>query len=183
MKRGLVAAACVLSTMVAAAANAPVANLNVGFAEMASTGVVGADSVGDNGTLYWMFEGTGRWQGQSVNAWLLVWDPVDHLSVSGTVSFDQAVVQVFGSPEALMASSRFERAGYVYDYTNPAISLEPQERAGTTFAGGVLSFTWTGRQPGDVARVLTAVPETGTLALMALGLVATGLHLRTRARA
>ena len=46
-----------------------------------------------------------------------------------------------------------------------------------------LSFQWRSADSGDQIRVLTAVPEPSTYAMLAMGLAAIGLLLRSRRQA
>lgn len=181
MKSLLTAALLGLTLPAFAAPPAPTASLDVAFTEFTGS-ILGADTINDDINFYWVYEGSGTWQGQQVDSWLLMWDPLDKLVATGTVTFSQPIYRVLGSQAALMATSGFEKPGVSYDYSNPAIGLEFSEREATTFAGGTLSLSWNAGQPGDFARILTtAVPEPSSWAMLLGGLAAVGFMARRRA--
>ncbi|GAB4116886.1 MAG: hypothetical protein Fur0014_18710 [Rubrivivax sp.] len=174
-----VIAITLLSLAGLARAAAPVASLNVPFTPYAGPGPVGNDGVESN-EMQWLAESTGTYMSTPVQSWLLVWDPVGVKLVSGSIRFDAPIVAVFGSRADLLSSSAFERVGIGYDYSKLFVGLETDDAAATSFAGDTLSLSWLGANPGDHVRVLTAVPEPGTWATFAAGLVGIGWLLRRR---
>ena len=158
----------------------PTASLDRSFVEYTGDGPVGNNKVNDNKNFYWFFESTGTYLGQQVNSWFLFYDPKKTLEVRGTVSFDQTILYVFDDRSELRATKSFGDPDVKYDYRRRSIGLEDNDKADTSFAGNVLSLYWTAGNPGDHIRVMTAVPEAPTYALLALGLVGMCTYLRRR---
>jgi hypothetical protein len=174
------ASAALFAAPAALAAN-PTAVLDKGFVEYTGVGPVGNNGLQDSANFYWFFEGTGTWEGQAVNSWFLIWDAASAATVSGSVSFDAPILFRHDTRAELIATAAFNKPGVTYDYSNPQVGLEGEDRPGTSVVGNVLNLVWTSTNPGDHVRVMTAVPEPGTYALMAMGLLAMGLRLN-RAR-
>jgi hypothetical protein len=180
MKKITTAVLLAASALAHAAPPAPVGDLNVGLSEYAGAGPVGNNNLESSANLLWIYEGTGVWEGQTVQSWLVAWDPVRPGTVTGTVTFSQSVVAVLGSRQQLLDSAYLGLPSIAYDYNNLAIGLEYGDLTNTSFAGNVLTLGWTSAIPGDHARILTQVPEPGSWALMLGGLVAVGSLMRRR---
>ncbi len=180
MKKILTAAVFVASTLAQAAPPAPVGALNVGLSEFNGVGAIGNNNLDDNANLVWVYEGTGTWMGETVQSWFLAWDPLQEGTVTGTVTFSQPVVAVLGTRTLLLGSASLGNPSVTYDYSNLAVGLEFGDTVGTSFAGNVLTLSWTSAIPGDHARILTQVPEPGSWALMLGGLVAVSSLMRRR---
>jgi len=167
-----------LSSVHALAAD-PTASLNKSFAEYTATGPVGNNNI-NTSTFYWMKEQAGTWMGQQVQSWLLIWDPERSGQVRGTVTFDADILHVLDTKAELQATAAFQKPGVTYNYSRSAVGLENGEARNTSFTDATLSLRWTASNPGDHVRVMTAVPEPGTYALMAAGLAVLGFAARRR---
>jgi len=184
MKLTAVSLAALLACTVAQAApTASLTTAGASFEEYTAGGPVGNNHINVDGKLYWMFESQGTYLGQAVKSWFVFFDPKNSSSMKGSVSFDQPILHVLDNKADLIASAGFGKLGVTYNYGNNLIGLEAGDRNKTSFAGDTLSFNWAASSPGDHIRVMTAVPEPGTHALLALGLGALGLVARRRARA
>lgn len=181
MKLTAVSLAALLACSLAQAA--PTASLTTpgaSFEEYTGTGPVGNNNINVDGKLYWMFESQGSYLGQAVKSWFLFFDPKKSSSMKGSVSFDQSILHVLDNKADLFATAAFGKPGVTYDYSSNLIGLEAGDSNKTSFAGDTLSFNWTASTPGDHIRVMTAVPEPGTYALLALGLGVLGFVARRR---
>lgn len=179
--------ACTLAILAlvgtAAQAADPTAALSRTFIEYTGNGPIGNDNIQDDKNFYWFYESSGTWMGQQVKSWFLFWDPKASLSVNGSVSFDANILFVLDTKATLIASAAFGKAGVTYDYSSSAVGLETTDMANTSFGGAMLSLAgsgWTASNPGDHIRVLTAIPEPGTYALLIAGLGVLGLVARRR---
>lgn len=175
-KKLIIAAAAALAF--GAQAADPMASINRSFTEYTGTGAIGNNNINNNSNVYWMFESTGTWAGQAVNSWFLFWDPRSSLVASGTVKFDNNILFVHDQKAELLATAAFNKPGVSYDYSNNLVALESGDRSNTSFAGDTLTFRWTASNPGDHIRVMTAVPEPESYALLLAGLLAVGFMAR-----
>ena len=173
-------AALLACTLAQAAPTATLSTAGASFEEYTGTGPVGNNNINANGKLFWFYESSGSYLGQAVKSWFVFFDPRAASSMKGDVSFDGAILHVLDDKASLLATSAFGSAGMSYDYSNKSIGLEAGDKSKTSFAGSTLSLNWTASNPGDHIRVMTAVPEPGTYALMALGLGALGFVARRR---
>lgn len=187
MKRKLFALALIAAALAAsnAIAASPIASIDRGWTEYTGTGAVGNNKVQDNGTAYWMFESSGTWMGQAVNSWFVFWDPKNSRTLSGSIQFDQEILFVHDQQHELDFSAgsgtgAFGKAGVSYDYSNKLVGLEALDRKNTSFSGDTLSLRWTASNPGDHIRVMTAVPEPSSVALLLAGLLGLGFMARRR---
>lgn len=182
MQLKLIAAAAAALFAVNAMAADPAASLNRTWTEYTGTGPVGNNNINDNAKAYWMFESAGTWMGQAVNSWFVFWDPRSSLQLKGTVTFDHNILYVHDSKAELQATSAFGKPGVTYNYSNKLVGLERADAYNTSWTGNTLKLKWTASNPGDHIRVMTAVPEPGTYAMFAAGLLALGFMAR-RSRA
>jgi hypothetical protein len=183
MFRSLIALAASAGLGLAHAA-APTATLDAPdlFVEYTGAGPIGNGTVDHDDVFYWVFESRGTYQGQAVDSWLLFFDPVRD-EVAGSVTFDGTIVAVFGTQAELQATAAYQKAGLVYDYSNPFVGLELPNRAQTSFAGASMAFKWAASDPGDHLRIFTqSVAEPASSALLAGGLGLIGWRLRRRPR-
>ena len=177
-----------IATLLGASAHAadPSASLTRTFTEYAGTGPVGDGSINDNTHFYWMFESTGIWSGQAVNSWYLIWEPLDRLTVSGTITFDAPILFFQDDKSELVATAAFGKPGVSYSYASGLVGLETPDKNNTSWSGSTLTLAgsgWNAGSSGDHVRVMTAVnpvPEPGTYALMLGGLGVVGLLARRR---
>jgi hypothetical protein len=128
-----------------------------------------------------MFESAGTWMGKAVNSWFVFWDPKDSSKLQGSVSFDNNILYVHDSKAELQATAAlFNKPGVTYNYSNNLVGLESGDASNTSWTGNTLKLKWNASNPGDHIRVMTAVPEPGTYAMFAAGLLALGFMARRR---
>ena len=134
---------------------------------------------------FWLYEKRGAYNGQSVDSWLVFWDPAPPgmPRAHGTVSWEQNILNIFSTRNDLIATGAlgFERAGYTYNYTT-YVGLEGSQGDYASFLGKTMTLDFTASDPGDYVRVFTAVPEPGTYAQLAAGLWVLGWMARRRLR-
>ncbi|MBE2245594.1 MAG: PEP-CTERM sorting domain-containing protein [Burkholderiaceae bacterium] len=171
------AAVLALGTVSAQAAD-PTASLDRSFVEYTGNGPIGNNNLASN-DFYWMFESSGMYDGQAVNSWFLIWEPV-RARVSGSVTFDAPILYMFDDQAEMIATAGFGKPGVTYDYSHPNMGLDVVDKTATSFAGPTLTLAWNGSDPGDHVRILTAVPEPQTYALMLAGLGLTAWYARRR---
>lgn len=180
MKLKLITAAAVALFAGQALAAAPTASLNRSWSEYAGSQPVGNNKVQSNNSAYWVQEGTGTWMGQAVQSWLVFWDPRSASQLKGSISFDQQILFVHDDQNELLATAAFGKAGLTYDYSNKLVGLEAADKAQTSWADSTLTLKWNAGNPGDHIRIMTAVPEPQTYAMLAAGLLALGFVARRR---
>jgi hypothetical protein len=184
MIRTLITAAAV-AVGAAAHAAAPTASLTGPdvFVEYTAAGPVGNGQIDTDDVLYWVHESTGTWHGQSVDSWLIFFDPrLDH--VAGTITFPGTIVAVFDDQTELMSTAASESGSLAYDYSNRFVGLEAPNAAATSFAGATMTFRWLASDPGDHIRLYTLapVPEPAGAALLLAGLALGGAASAQRRR-
>lgn len=177
LTRLAVAAAFALGAIPAHAAD-PTATLDRTFVEYVGAGPIGNNNL-HSVDFYWIFESSGSFGGKAVNSWFLIWEPT-LARVRGSVTFDAPILFVEDDQAGMIATAAFGKPGVVYDYSNADIGLESVDRAGTSVAGSTLTIAWNANDPGDHVRVMTAIPEPQTHALMAAGLGMLGWLARRR---
>lgn len=154
----------------AALAAAPVATAltpGYSFAEYAGATPVGAGEVDAPDTLFYIDERLI----DGLKSWYIFYDGVGLSAVTATLSFDAPIVGVIASYDGLVGSSQFESGAVSYRY-NAFTGLEGRDSASFTQGDTTLSLSFRTLEPGDHIRVLTAIPEPGSSALMAAGLTA-----------
>lgn len=183
MKKVLIAA--LLTASAAAQAADPVATgLTPGLSFEAYSGAqrIGSGNIDDNDSLYWVKEAVV----DGLQAWSLFFDPTRAVNLSGTITFDHAIAQVITTRAGLRSSNAtygidVDGDARLNDYANLAgMGLERTDSLSWISGAQTLSLQWRSNDGGDQIRVLTAVPEPATYALLALGLGAMGLLLRSR---
>ena len=85
-------------------------------------------------------------------------------------ALDEPVFRARGQHEEPLDTAALGKPGVNYDYSNPSIGLEVVDKSATSFTGSTLTLAWNASDPGDHVRILTAVPEPQTYALMLAGL-------------
>lgn len=143
---------------------------------------IGSGAINDANTLFVVQEK----QVAGQQSWLFFADPSALTRMAATLSFNVPILAVYTSRTDLVASSAsfgidVDGDGRLNDYANrAAMGLEATDILTYTLGGNTLRLDWRVQAAGDTMRVLTAVPEPGSLALLALGLLAIGLKLRQR---
>lgn len=174
----LAAAALFSLAALSSFAASPTAALDRSFVEYTGAGPLGNNNL-DSSDFYWMFESSGVYDGHAVNSWFLIWEPV-RARVTGSVTFDAPILYMLDDQSELIATAGFGKPGVTYDYSNPSIGLDIYDKAATSFTGSTLTLAWNASDPGDHVRILTAVPEPQTYALMIAGLGMVGWFARRR---
>lgn len=153
------------------------------FSEYTGTAPVGSGQVDSSGHLYFLDEKTVG----GVKSWYIFFDPARAQGITATITFDMPIVDVLRTRPTLDASNPtygidIDGDGVFDDYTS-SLLIAPEPGDTTTFAIGsnTLTIDWLTVDPGDHIRVLTAVPEPGTFALLATGLAALGWSSRRAA--
>ena len=158
-------------------------NLNLyGFDEDQNTEVLNTPlsvdllaSTGTSGTLA---------TGTIVASHYIFFDPYNFITQVGWVDFDSDVIAIISSTANLNASDYLANTGVTY--LEPTLrGLEGGDHV-TIDAGNArrINVDWTASSPGDYVRILTsyspgaAIPEPGTLALLAIGLAGIGYKRR-----
>jgi hypothetical protein len=122
--------------------------------------------------------------GQEVASHYVFYDPTSGV-IDGTVNFDSEVIGIIKSQTLLAASDFLANTGV--NYLNPsARGLEPGD---TAVISGTHQITvhFAASSPGDYIRVITkfspgAVPEPGSMAMLAGLVIGGGLQLRRKLR-
>lgn len=108
-------------------------------------------------------------------------DPATQLTVTGSVRFANRILGIAYSDDGLARSDILQNAGVIYGSADRR-SLDRQVDR-LSFNGRTLFFTLRSSSPGDSFRVLTAVPEPSSWAMMVVGFGLSGAALRRRRRA
>lgn len=180
IRRFVAAAAIALSASIASAQ--PTASLTPGFTFVdwltINNATIGGGAVDDLSVVYFLKEK----QIGNFQSWLIFFDPSTAQSVSGTVTFQQSIAQIFTSSADVNVTSAAFRLTPTVTYDAVALTgLEDGDAA--AFAGNQLNFNWTASDPGDHVRVLTnVVPEPSTYAMMIVGLGVITIAARRRRR-
>jgi hypothetical protein len=180
LTKSLAAAVLALVAGGAFAAN-PTASINAGYSFTdwltVNNVAVGDGLVDDSSTLYFLKEK----QIGNLQSWLVFFDPYGRQSVDGSVTFDQPIVSLFTTTADVNTTSVAYRLTPTVTYQDNYQTGLETNRDSASFSGNVLSLNWTASDPGDHVRVLTAVPEPSTYALMAIGMGWLLLGARRRA--
>jgi PEP-CTERM motif len=185
MKKNLFLVTLALAASAAAQAAAPTAtSLTAGlsFAEYSGDTKVGSGNVNVDDTLFFIDEAVSA----TAKSWYLFFDPTATRSLQATISFDAPIVGILRSRNQLSQSNSTYRVdvdgdGLLNDYANVGgTGMEKADIALWTPGQNTITLNWATNASGDHLRVLTAVPEPSTYALLAGGLFAIGLHLRAR---
>jgi hypothetical protein len=110
----------------------------------------------------------------------IVYDPAASKSVIGSVTFDRKVLGILWLTSKLQATDALFGLPTITYNSPSARGLETVERGSTSFAGNTVFLSWTASSPGDNIRVLTAVPEAGTWAMLIAGFGMIGMAARRR---
>ncbi|EHR70358.1 PEP-CTERM putative exosortase interaction domain-containing protein [Burkholderiales bacterium JOSHI_001] len=143
---------------------------------------IGAGSVNDPNTLFFVQEQ----QVGNVQSWVFFADPAVLTRFTATLTFGAPILAVYTTRTELVNSGAtygvdVDHDGVFNDYAkNANMALEVNDLVTYTPGGNTLSLDWQVQAASDMMRVVTAVPEPGSLALLALGLLAMGLKLGRR---
>ncbi|MBC8086620.1 MAG: PEP-CTERM sorting domain-containing protein [Phycisphaerae bacterium] len=174
------AAISALALSASAASAQPTATLPSGFTFVdwltVNNATVGAGALDDRNVVYFLKEK----QIGNLQSWLIFFDPGGTQAVIGTVSFQQAIANIFTSSADVNTTSAAYRLTPPVTYAGVAnTGLEAGDAA--SFLGNNLSFDWNASDPGDHVRVLTTtVPEPSTYAMLFVGFGAISLAARRR---
>lgn len=116
--------------------------------------------------------------GTRVNSHVVVFDPVQSRTMLGNVSFNRNVIGIITSRNRLIASN-FLGLPFVTYNTPSAVGLEPGTDT-AWFVGNTVFVDFQASNPGDEIRVLTAVPEPASWAMLVAGFGLVGSALRRR---
>ncbi len=181
MVRSLMVALAVAAAPIAHAA-APVAlSLTNGFTFEAYSGdaPVGAGGVATNFKLFYIDEKLI----DGFKSWYVFFDPARVQAVSATLQFALPIAAVYTTRGELLASAAFTSDTVSYAY-RPATGLESDVDIVAWSPGGrSLELSWLASGPGDHIRVLTAVPEPASYAMLVAGLGVVGWLARRRSTA
>lgn len=143
------------------------------FMEYAGSDPVGVGAV-DTNKLFFIDEKTV----DGVKSWYVFFDPKCKAAVYAEITFSNVITGLITTTKALYdTNSVYGISGIDYEsvkYTG----LEKRDYA--SFSGNTLKIHWKAGDPGDHIRVLTAVPEPQTYALLLAGLGAMTLVARRR---
>ena len=188
MKLSILSTALLALAATTGAQAIPVASgltLNQSFVEYSGAAVVGDGQVNTSSVLWFVDEVTAN----NLKSWFIFFDPSGSQSISATLTFDHAIVDVITDRLSLFQTQQtygidIDHDGVMDDYLNPAaVGLEAnQDVVIWTPGSNTLQLRWTASNPGDHIRVLTqAVPEPATWGLAGLALAAlAGTRLRRR---
>lgn len=119
--------------------------------------------------------------GRVVNSHAVNFDPRRGRTAIGTVVFNGPVLGIIWTRSKLMASNFLGASGTTY-LTPGNVGFETRQDS-ASFSGNTVSFRLTASSPGDTFRVITAVPEPSTWAMMLIGfgMISTALRRRHQA--
>jgi hypothetical protein len=164
------------------------------FQEYTNTATpVGAGLVDVDNVLYYIDEKTASspfCPADACKSFLIFFDPsTPRTSVQATLQFSDPILATYGHGilgvfRLTATSVPYGADGYTYF---PAVFTGPEDFGlessdVVTVSGSQLTIDWTASDPGDHLRVLVAVPEAGTSAMLTSGLLAMAWMARRRAR-
>ncbi len=114
-----------------------------------------------------------------VNSHAVNFDPGKGRSVRGTIVFNGPVLGLIWTRARLLATNGILGAVGTTYLTPGNVGFENKTDS-ATFSGNTVSFNLTASSPGDTFRVLTAVPEPDTWAMMLIGFGMISMALRRR---
>lgn len=118
--------------------------------------------------------------GTAVNSHYVAFDPRQGRTIRGNVTFSGRVLGVITTLPTLQATDALFGLPGVNYLSPTARGLESNDSI--SFSGNQVFLNWRASSPGDHVRVLTAVPEPSTWAMMLAGFMAVGGMIRSRRR-
>ena len=178
MRTLIFAALMTMLTQAAHAAAPSATSLTAGttFEEYAGSATVGIGAVDTDSTLFYIDEKTVG----GLESWFIFSDAATPSRVAATLQFDQPIVAVYTTRAGLDATTPIYGADSVSYGSIPFSGLEGADTLTWAAGSKTLTLEWGVIDPGDHIRVITAVPEPGTLALLTAGMLAVGWLARRR---
>jgi len=179
IKMPLFAAAALVAAAQAATAAAPsVTGLTPGysFEEYDGSAELGIGAVDVDRTLFFVDEKAVG----GLKSWFVFFDSQRPSGVTATLHFDQPIVAIYSTRDDLEMTTPTYGVSNVSYGSDRYTGLERGDVLLWSGNSNTVYIDWTVLDPGDHIRVITAVPEPGTQAMLAAGLLATGWLSRRR---